>query len=36
MYNTISSFDANLARHPTNIVETKTQDGRLVGPLKSS
>ena len=36
MYNTISSFDANLARDPTNIVETKKQDGRMVGLLKSS
>ena len=37
MYNTISSFDANLAGDPTNIVETKKQDGtRIVGPLKSS
>ena len=36
MYNTISSFEANLARDPTNIVETKKQDGRIVGPLKSS
>ena len=36
MYNTISSFDANLARDPTNIVDTKKQDGRMVGPLKSS
>ena len=36
MYNTISSFDANLARNPTNIVEIKKQDGRMVGPLKSS
>ena len=36
MYNTISSFDANLARDPTNIEETKKQDGRMVGPLKSS
>ena len=36
MYNTISSFGANLARDPTNIVETKKQDGRMVGPLKSS
>ena len=36
MYNTISSFDANLARDPTNTVETKKQNGRMVGPLKSS
>ena len=38
MYNTISSFDASLARDPTNIVETKKQDGRMIGPscLKSS
>ena len=36
MYNAISSFDANLARDPRNIVETKKQDGRMVGPLKSS
>ena len=36
MYNTISSSDANLARDPTNFVETKKQDGRMVGPLKSS
>ena len=36
MYNTISSFDANLARDPTNIVETKKHDGRMLGPLKSS
>ena len=36
MYNSISSFDANLARDPTNIVKTKKQDGRMVGPLKSS
>ena len=36
MYDTISSFDANLARDPTNTVETKKQDGRMVGPLKSS
>ena len=36
MYNTISSFDANLARDPTNIVETKKQEGRIVDPLKSS
>ena len=36
MYNTISSFDAKLARDLTNIVETKKQDGRMVGPLKSS
>ena len=36
MYNAISSFDANLARDTTNIVETKKQDGRMVGPLKSS
>ena len=36
MYNTISSFDANLARDPKNIVETKLkQDGRMVGLLKS-
>ena len=27
MYNIISSFDANLARDPTNIVETK-KNGR--------
>ena len=36
MYNTISSFDASLARDPTNTVEIKKQDGRMVGPLKSS
>ena len=30
---TISSFDANFARDPTNIVETKIQDGRMAGPL---
>ena len=35
MYNTICSFDANLARDPTNIVETKKQDDRMAGPLKS-
>ena len=29
MYNTIFSFDANLARDPTNIVESKKQDGRI-------
>ena len=27
MYNTTSSFDANLARDPTNMVETEKQDG---------
>ena len=26
---------ANLERDPTNIVETKKQDGRMVGPLMS-
>ena len=36
MYNTISSFDANSARDPRNIVETTKQDSRMVGPLKSS
>ena len=36
MYKTISSFNINLARDPTNIVETRKQDGRMVGPLKSS
>ena len=36
MYDTISSFDANIARDPTNIVETRKKDGRMVGPLKSS
>ena len=35
MYNNISSFDANLAKDPTN-VETKKQNGRIVGHLKSS
>ena len=36
MYNTISSFNANLARDPNPIVETKKQDGTMVGSLKSS
>ena len=36
MYNTFASFDVNLERDPTNIVQTKKQDGRMIGPLKSS
>ena len=36
MHNTISSFNANFARDPINFVENRKQDGRIVGPLKSS
>ena len=34
MYNTISSFDANLARDPTNILETKKQELYLLGACR--
>ena len=36
MNNTIPSSDASSARDPRNTAETKKQDGRMVGPLKSS